>query len=420
LAQDYTDDQAFSGLKLPGQKSGVTEILQVDRCGPKTTDRLRSCFVSDGPYLVAADLEESLAAGEGAGEAGEGQSTVRVVFAGLALGSTFEKSVWLQALCGDTVDAPDEETLFRYLASCYPIRFHRTPYHRWNRELGDQYWAGLPRLQKRILDALDPSAPQTGDPLHNLFWSKNRNSLLPAWRAVCRQGIDDLLSGIRHRLTDLDDRSGNRIRPEGLIRWTEEKASRAGAYETDCALVLCAGTTLAKTDRLWLPLLFLLWRRDSMNKAQDLDSILAEILGAAHADLWRKYAEVGHAGYAMQAIIELREALSRVRGGLVSESIQYRAPQGEVVETIEIAGIEQAVAKTLVGDIVNIDAGEGEPRGGFMTSRGSHSPLSADLRRALRNLKDKKRGGIGGITAEYVPARGVLRVQIPFRLGSVR
>jgi len=420
LAQDYADDQAVSGLKLPGHNSGVTEILQVERCGAETTERLRSCFVPDGPYLVAADLEESLAAGEGAGEAGDGQSTVRVVFAGLPLGSTFEKSVWLLALCGDTVDALDEETLFRCLASCYPIRFHRTPYHRWNRELGDQYWSGLPWLQKRFLGSLEPGAPRTGDPLQNLFWSKNRNSLLPAWKGVCDRGIHDLLREIRRRLTDLDDRSADRIHAQKLIQWIEDRGARAGVCEADCALVLCAGSALAKIDRLWLPLLCLLWRRDALEKAKDLDSALAEVLGQGHADLWRKYAEVGHAGYAIQATIELREALARVRGGLVSESIQYRAPQSEIIETIEIAGIEQAVAKTLVGDIVNIDAQASEPRGAFMTSRGSHSPLSADLRRALRNLKDKKRGGIEGITAEYVPVRAALRVQIPFRIGSVR
>ena len=68
LAQDIADDHAVSGLKLPGQKSGAAEICQVGRCGPETAERLRSCFVPDGPYLVAADLDESLASWEGEGE----------------------------------------------------------------------------------------------------------------------------------------------------------------------------------------------------------------------------------------------------------------------------------------------------------------------------------------------------------------
>ncbi len=420
LVREMTDEHAVSGLKLLGQTSTASETVRVPSCEVTRATRLRACFVPDGPYLVATDLEDCPAVDQGSGEKSETVSAIRVVMAGLPMGSTFEKSVWLAACCRDAPDSVGEDVLFRYLAYFYPIRFHHTPFHRWNREFGDRYWSGLPWLHKRFLGALAPDAPSTGDPSRNLFWSKNRNSLLPAWKGVCRNGIGSLLDDIRHRLTDLDERSGNRIGTECLMRWIEDKGRGSVESELDCALVLCACGTLAAMDRLWLPLLCLLWRREGMEKAADFDSALAHVLGQGADESWRRYAEVGHAGYAMQGIIELRAALAGISGGLVSESIQYRPAESTITETIEVAGIDQPVAQTLVGDILGIDTKDGGAPDDLLRSRGSRSPLSSDLGYALHNLKDRKRGGVADITAEYVPVRAVLRIRIGFPVGLVR
>ncbi len=421
LVREMADEHAVSGLKLLGHVSTASETVRLPSCEAIRAGQLRACFVPDGPYLVATDLEDCPALDQEGGDKGNAASAIRIVLAGLPLGSTFEKSVWLAACCRDTPESIGEDALFRYLAYFYPIRFHHTPFHRWNREFGDLYWSGLPWLHKRFLGALAHDAPATGDPTRHLFWSKNRNSLLPAWKGVCRGGIGSLLDDIRHRLTDLDERSGNRIGTERLMRWIEDKGRGGADSDIDCALVLCACSSLAAMDRVWLPLLCLLWRRESMEKATDFDSALSHLLGEQGAeDSWRRYAEVGHAGYAMQGVIELRAALAGISGGLVSESIQYRPAEGAIRETIEIAGIDQPVAQTLVGDILGIDAREGGAAEDLLRSRGSRSPLSSDLGHALHNLKDKKRGGVADITAEYVPVRAVLRIRIGFSVSLVR
>ncbi len=420
VARDIANEHAKSGRKLLAEKSVSVESRRMGACPPGRVERLRGSFVSDGPYLLAMDLEQGLASVEGdMDEVGAG-TNVRVLMAGYSLEGTFDRSVWLAAFCGDTCGPLDADLLFRYLATYYPIRFHRTPYHRWNREFGDQYWSGLPWLKNRFLGALGPNPLRSGDPLTNIFWSKKRSSPLPAWRDVCKRGTDDLLAELRRRLSDLDRRSGGRIGPEPLIEWLDAKGRGAAGSELDCAAVLCAANTLARIDRIWLPVLCLLWRRDHLETAQDLESAITVLTGHNAPDFWREYAKVGHAGYVIQAVIELREALSRIAGGHVSESIRYRAADAAMVQTIEISGIDPPIAKTLAAQIV-----DGRPRehgldGGIRLGGEPGTQVSSDLVRALRDLRDSERGGIGDVAAEYIPVRSVLRMVISFELGSVR
>jgi len=339
--------------------------------------------------------------------------------AGLPLESSFGRSVWLTAFCAETADALDEATLFRYLALAHPLRLHGTPYHEWGREPGDAYWTGLPRLRSRLFGALPPGAPRTGEPRRNLFWSKTRNSLLPAWKQVCHSGVDDLVAELRRRLTELDERMGGRIGAGRLIDWIEAKGRSAAGAEPDCALVLCACAAMASTDRLWLPLLSVLWQRQGMDRGpRDLDATVAAVLGAEVRDPWRNYVPVGHAGHTMPSVVDLREALSGCAGGLVSQSVRYLATEGKVEHLFDISGIDPAVARALVEGIASLEGWGGSARGGFLVSRGAQP--SAALGRALRSLKDEKRGGIREVTAAFVPERSALRVAIRFPVASLR
>ncbi len=419
LARTIATTHAASGLRLPGEQSALAESRSIVVCAPDRADHLRGCFVPDGPYLVAMDLEQGLGDLPDDLEDGAQSEIAGVAIAGLSLGGTFEQSVWLAAFSAGP-EALDPERLYRDLVTCYPIRLNCTPFHRWSHEFGDQYWSGLPRLRGRFLGTLAKGSSRSGDPSRNIFWSKNRNSPLPAWREVCKLGTHDLVDEVRHRLSELDARVAGRLGPGPLIRWLEAKGRNAAVSEVDCAAVLCACGTLARTDQLWLPLLCLIWRPQRLERATDPGQALSDLLGPDARDPWRKYARVGHAGYAIGAIIALRELLSGGVGGLVSDSIRYRPPDGALIQTIEISGIDATIAETLVSDV---DAGPVKDEGVHRhnsSRRESRTAVSRDLARALGDLKDDRRGGIGEIATEHLPAQALLRIVILIRTGLVR
>ena len=411
--------QAADTLRLVADKTTAAEDLRISPCEPALAGDLRARFIRAGDHWVSYDLEAAAPLPEGVrpGEHDPDALTARILTAGHLLGPAFDRSVWLTAVCRRGEESFDEETLFRYLVRYYPFELQGTPFHLWGREFGDRYGIGLPQVQRGLQGARGSGVPASGVPAQNLFWGKDRNRLLPDWKEVCQGPIDGLSADIDHRLRELDARSGGKIGVERLIQWLDGKTKTAARSEDACATLLCAGRTLAQPDLLWLPLLSYLWRWGVLTKSADFDGALARFLGAELTDPWRKCVPVAHAGYAIQGVLELRDSLSSAAAGLIAESIRYQPAEKKVVQTIELSGIDKAAAKALLTDLNPLgtrDNGELRER----PWRAPHLGIPAGLTRALDNMTDVHRGGMGNLEAAYRSEVSMLRIRLllPLRL----
>ena len=416
-AQSIADRQATDALRLVAEKTTAAEELRIPRCDPALAQDLRARFLRVGVHWISYDLEAGAAPPEsvGPGEQDLDSVAVWVFTAGHLLGPAFDRSVWLTVVCRRGEAAFDEETLFRYLARYYPFELQGTPFHLWGREFGDRYGIGLPQVHRSLQGARGPGVPASGKPDQPLFWGKDRNRLLPDWKETCGARIEALSADIDQRLRELDARSGSKICATRLIEWLDGKTKAAAGSEDACATLLCAGRALAQPDLLWLPLLSYLWRWEILAKSADFDGALARFLGAELTDPWRKCVPAAHAGYVIQGVLELRDSLSSAAAGLIAETVRYQPAEKKIVQSIELSGIDKVAAKALLTDLNALGAGDN----GELRERPWRAPrlgIPVGLTRALDNMTDVRRGGMGNVEAAYRSEVSMLRIRLLFPL----